>query len=117
MKTLLRALLATAVLFVASTASAQSFPVTAKVLWDLSTNAAEAVTSYIVQIDTAPGQTIQAASCDQATHTCTAVITVPDSNTHTASVVAVNQWGSSAPTAVTFRVLFPAAAANVRITK
>lgn len=97
----------------AALAAAQSFPYTATLLWDA--NNADAVTSYAIQLDNATPVTIPITACDATT--CRTTFQIPDSNQHTIKVTATNQWGTSTPSGVTFRVSVPAPTTNIRVTK
>jgi uncharacterized membrane protein len=93
--------------------TAQSFPYTATVSWDA--NNTDAVTSYAIQLDNNTPVNVAITACDATT--CKTTFQVPDSNQHTLKVTATNQWGTSSPTGVTFRVSVPAPSTNIKVTK
>lgn len=86
-----------------ATIEAQSFPVTVHAEWSLNP-AGDNVTSYSVTLDGGTPTTVQpvlnaACSCVKS-----GTFSIADSSAHSVSVVAVNQWGQSAPLALAFQV-------------
>lgn len=94
------------------TLSAQAFPINVHVEWSPN-DPVEEVTHYLVSFgdasESVPNNCVNTI-CRSRDFTLTA------QGNYTATVVAVNQWGNSAATAVTIRVSVPGNSRNVRIT-
>ena len=87
------------------TIEAQSLPIARTVLWDANATS-DAITNYVVRLDnTIVGSPVGTSQ----------PITITTLGTHTVSVVAVNLWGTSAPTTLTINVVAPAQVVNLRL--
>ena len=94
-------------------ASAQTPTVAVRVQWDAPA-AADGVTGHTLTIDGGTPIAVPLSAC--STTTCEQATTVSPGS-HTFSVTATNQWGTSVATVVTVPVGPPAAPKNLRIVK
>ena len=97
-----------------ATLEAQSFPLTVHAEWNPNP-ATEEVSSYQVSFNGGAPLIVVATSC---TSICKSTdFTVQVAGPASVTVVAVNQWGSSAPATASVVISVPGKSSNVKITK
>lgn len=99
---------------VVMTPQGDRFPVNVNVLWDMNADS-DAITFYTFRYDAVAPVTVTSDKCVVATRTCSTPLTVNDNNEHTIAITATNQWGTSDPTTLTFRINNPKKVTNIRI--
>jgi hypothetical protein len=92
---------------------AQQPTVTVRVQWDANPSS-DLVTGYTLTIDTLAPITVPVSNC--VLTVCTQSATVPYGS-HTFTVTATNDWGTSLPTTVTKTIAPPFPPTNLRIIK
>lgn len=101
---------------VTSLAQNPVFPLAMHVYWDMNPDADE-VTHYLITMDSNFSAQLPTAGCTVSNRTCAQPIQVPDNQNHTVTLRAVNSWGTSDATVLTFRINNPSKPGNIRISK
>tara|TARA_R110000868_G_scaffold97880_1_gene269357 strand:- start:983 stop:1327 length:345 start_codon:yes stop_codon:yes gene_type:complete len=90
-----------------------TFPRSVTVGWDPNA-ASEGITDYTFTIN-GVATTVPVSVCSASL--CAQVVTIQNSNPNNVTVVANNQWGTSAPATLTFAVVNPGQPKNLKATK
>jgi len=73
------------------------------VLWNMNPDDDD-VSFYSVKLDNKLIHTVTSDNCDAVIRTCSAPIIISDTRSHSISVTATNQFGTSKPTTIKFRL-------------